>query len=199
MPFSELVAFSALTIPYSLASFETMQELYKNKTRQNSQNLPQARGTFLKPNTVHDLRHLQEYGCWCYFAEAFGQARGQPVNPYDEACKKYTQAVNCAMMDADIPNCDPKNQEYFMANDNNPNKTDAQRCTAANPNDACARTTCMIESWFIDLINREHILDENSPDYKTYSVSEGFDNRACASTVSSRIHDHDISQIEKKN
>ena len=58
------------------------------------------------------MQELQEYGCWCYFAELHGQGRGAPVDGYDKACMHYHHGVQCAA--EDYTGCDPSSVSGYL-------------------------------------------------------------------------------------
>ena len=134
----------------------------------------------MNPGSFLDISHMQAYGCWCYFDELFGTAKGYPINEYDAICQKYNQAVTCAMRE--ISNCDPRSQNYTVDIMGIPN------CSFSNPIDECAQATCYIETFIVALIKEQHMMFQNRPDYEMNSVEHGFDNSECGGPVTNREH-----------
>lgn len=126
---------------------------------------------------------LQDYGCWCYFAEKHIQGRGPAKDSYDAACKQMARGYECAILDE--PACVPWEQTYqpdWLTNmfavlgvHASPESV-VPTCEANNPGNNCAQMACMIEGTFIAKVFGLN-LDPNAVMNSDYKQSNGFDNK----------------------
>jgi len=122
--------------------------------------------------TAQDMGLLSDYGCWCYFEEAHGAGKGQPVDELDGYCKQLHDGYECIIadsVDAGIP-CVPWEVTYTSAFGGGiPGGMTQQNieitCDGVNIPNSCAAWTCKVESWFIQ-------------QYFLYSTSGGVINAA---------------------
>merc|ERR1711981_104495 len=109
------------------------------------------------------------YGCWCYFGGEHyhdhlvkGQAKGVPLDVYDEACQKLLWGYECAYMDAQAnrgTKCIPWTVRYEVV-DFDANSDIKSDCAAANAGTAatdvgdqqCAIDACAVETYFVATI-----------------------------------------------
>jgi len=123
---------------------------------------------------------LQDYGCWCYFAEKTGQGKGPAIDEYDAACKKMARGYECAMLDE--PACVPweatyapdwLNQPFAVYGAASNPATIPQTCESQNT-DFCQKTACIIEGTFIASVYNLDI-DPNVQVNLAYKQANGFD------------------------
>ena len=99
------------------------------------------------------ISNLNEYGCWCYFGEAHGRGKAQPVDAIDEMCKILAHGYECAMRDAEEEGttCIPWEVDYIAAVGGMPSGlTIEEECVNVNPpGNNCAVRACTIEGSFV--------------------------------------------------
>lgn len=124
------------------------------------------------------ISQLQEYGCWCFFDQLHGQGRGEPVDGYDDACRKVHWGTTCAKNE--ILNCDPQTETYSVAMTPGPNPGDVNYdCETLNGGDECKVATCYMESYFTQALLEEAMRHQNVPDYANFKADNGFDVNTC--------------------
>ena len=100
------------------------------------------------------LEPINNYGCWCYFGDAYVNGRGPMYDGVDEECKKLANGYKCALYDgyARGEPCYAHNITYVPYNFFSGSIRLVEDCTASNidhPEDpTCAIEACMIEGSF---------------------------------------------------
>lgn len=106
--------------------------------------------------TKNDMDLINEYGCWCYFADGYGPGRSKPVDEIDTLCKRLHDGYTCAIMDSiDLgAECVPWEVSYNSAIGSGmitdmDISTIRQECDVQNPSNGCPNWVCKIEGFFV--------------------------------------------------
>lgn len=137
---------------------------------------------------------LDDYGCWCNFAEKYHLGRGPAIDEYDAACKQMTRGYECAILDE--PACVPWEETYqpdWLTNtiavigvSNNPESV-VSTCTVNNSGSNCKIMACIIEGTFISQVWDLNLAQ--LPMNSNYKHVNGFDPRSQANCpVNTQIH-----------
>ena len=107
--------------------------------------------------TQDDMDLVNQYGCWCYFQDDYGQGRGKPVDEIDTLCKRLHDGYTCAIMDSqDLVSgpCIPWEISYNSAVGSGlitdmDIATIRSECDVQNPTNGCENWVCKIEGYFV--------------------------------------------------
>merc|ERR1711944_284283 len=98
----------------------------------------------LRTITQADMDLINEYGCWCYFQDGYGQGRSKPLDEIDTLCKRLHDGYTCAIMDSrDLGDeCVPWEVSYNSAIGSGmlidmDIATIRQECDVQNPDNGC--------------------------------------------------------------
>ena len=100
------------------------------------------------------LEPVNNYGCWCYFGDAYVNGRGPMHDSVDEECKKLANGYKCALYDGYSRGnpCYAHNISYVPYNFFSGTIRLEEDCTSSNQNHpedpTCAIEACMIEGSF---------------------------------------------------
>jgi hypothetical protein len=121
-----------------------------------------------------EIANVNQYGCWCYFDDAVGNGKGEPMDLVDAECRNLHRGYECAV--ADIANCEPWTVTYFPVSGTNFINSEgsiAAACTHTNTVltnfGDCANAACAIETEFI---NEYTAITQNyNPQFSVFSHS----------------------------
>lgn len=140
-----------MSIAFVTANFDKMENQFQKLISQ-SMNETQSMNEFRGIGPVStSLTAINEYGCWCYFADDHGKGHGTPVNRMDEICKILHDGYECAILDGTDENetCEPWTVDYTGTTTlGDSNQEVAIECEDKNTNN-CAIRACVIENYFI--------------------------------------------------
>ena len=98
---------------------------------------------------------IDGYGCWCYFDDDLGQAKGEPVDSIDEKCKILRQGYQCATLDGELNEedevCVPWEVD-FTPHYGGDLENIYENCEVENPDNPCGARACAVEVNFIESI-----------------------------------------------
>ena len=124
------------------------------------------------------LDGIWQYGCWCNFGNYLMNGQGTPVNKHDQLCQKMQFCLRCAEIDAtkEGRECNPRNTNFTIGVEASTSGNFAAECGLANPDDRCARDTCICQiniiSELVNLMWEGYVYD---PSYKHISEGGTFD------------------------
>lgn len=114
-----------------------------------------ATGRTLKGNNLQN--YFIPYGCWCNFdSNMYNKphvGRGQPLDLWDEACKRLVDGYECAVAEFG-ETCEPWTIDYGVAGTGTIPAVVEMICgvlTKDEPN-GCARASCIVETTFMNTI-----------------------------------------------
>lgn len=133
------------------------------------------------------LSGIWGYGCWCNFGYNIMEGKGDPVDEYDNICRKLQTCMKCTARDAESngDSCDPKTQDY----DINFRWTSGIEgmmadCSVQN-DDPCAQHTCSCElnllAELLELFWSETTLNKN------YDPENGWDPSIEGNCMSNKV------------
>ena len=170
---------------FTLITIPSLLQAKNLKDRFNSINQSQNNGMrALNIALVGDLEDIDNYGCWCHFAENWTYGRGNPVDEYDMECQKVLRGYECIRMDDVDENGGPSTCVPYELNYDEPLNIDhtftdeflISTCTNNNNNgnDAfCKIRSCIVESFFVRNIA---LLDNsNLQPNPSFRADNGFD------------------------
>merc|ERR1712048_653375 len=94
----------------------------------------------------NNFQRFNRYGCWCYFEEAHGKGKSQPVNEIDAFCKLLHEGYDCAIMDAEEAGseCAPWEVDYDTGTQSLDEVVGS--CESRNQGDQCKTDACIVET-----------------------------------------------------
>jgi hypothetical protein len=118
---------------------------------------------------------LDEYGCWCYFAENVGRGKGQPVNEIDSMCKILHDGYECAIRDSEDEgeDCEPWTVPYLSGTGSG--RALYEHCKELNTDSGCSQRACAVETTFVENLFALLVVSGTGTDVETYSHRFGFD------------------------
>lgn len=163
-----------------IADYDSYNDHSLSRKRRDNTEANEAEGALVS-NEPSTFAAITDYGCWCYFGDDGGMARGEPVDSIDEQCRVLRRSYECAIMDAEAngePECVPWNVQYVQWENNvleAYNETLYADCQTLN-DDPCAARACAIESYFM----QEVIWDLSDGSYDSSKLhANGFNRNSC--------------------
>lgn len=139
---------------------------------------PTVESSFTRAISGSDMELLQNYGCWCNFdSNKRGNARGQPVDFFDQACKTLKEGYECIEIDGQNASdeCDIATTTYRSAlGDGINGMTMEALVEECDRNDTpCQKRLCVVDGWFMQSIIRMAFGEGNFPDVANFKHENG--------------------------
>jgi len=136
----------------------------------------------LVPILGPQLAQIDEYGCWCYFDNAYNKGRGQPASLVDATCQQLHNGYKCAILDGETEGeeCVPWEASYLSASQYGEALIEA-KCDELNPNDNCAQRACKVEGYFV-ISMFQAFFDPDNNHSSALLHSNGFDTQTSCPT-----------------
>ena len=153
-----LLAFTGF-ISFTQANFDRMEDTFQ-KLLAESMNETVSINDFRGIGPIStSLSAINQYGCWCYFADDHGKGRGTAQNSMDAICKILHDGYECAILDGTEENeeCEPWTVDYSGSTTlGDSSEQVVVECEAKNNNN-CAIRACVIENNFILSVFAEYL------------------------------------------
>jgi len=153
--------------------FSTSDASMKSMRKGYNQLIKQIRQSGNRNVLDTSLANVDKYGCWCYFDDAVGNGKGEPMDPIDAECRNLHRGYECALADYGA-SCVPWEVVYFpvagtpfVENFGGVGPACVHTNTVVTQFGECAAAACAIETQFID--DYTSITQNYNPQFATYS------------------------------